>query len=236
VIPAVHKRGTNVARLLGYLFGPGRHEEHEDPRLVAAWNGAGDLADLEPPIRGDGRRNVRRLADLLNQPVRAALKPPALTVWHTSIRTHPTDRELSDQQWRHIAAEVMNAVGIAPHGDTRAVRWVAVRHAPDHIHLVTTLVRQDRRIAWAWQDKRDAQRVCRELEERYNLYRVAPPGQGSRAWATPGELNKATRRHRATAGSTGRSRRGSSYAGRYGPPPPLPPMRPTSSTDWPVPE
>jgi len=179
VIPAVHKRGTNVVRLLGYLFGPGRHEEHEDPRLVAVWSGAGDLADLEPQIRGDGRSDVRRLADLLNQPVRAGLEPPALTVWHTSIRLHPTDRELPDQQWGHIAGEVMHAVGLAPHSDTRAVRWVAVRHAPDHIHLVATLVRQDRRIAWAWKDKRNAQRVCRELEERYNLYRVAPPGQAA---------------------------------------------------------
>jgi hypothetical protein len=202
VIPAVHKRGTNVARLLGYLFGPGRHEEHQDPHLVAAWNGAGDLADLEPPIRGDGRRDVHRLADLLNQPVRAGLKPPPVTVWHTSIRTHPTDRKLSDQQWGHIAGEVMNAVGLAPHGDTRAVRWVAVRHAPDHIHLVATLVRQDRRTAWAWKDKRNTQRVCRELEERYNLYRVAPPGHGSRAWPTPAELNKTTRQHRASSGRT----------------------------------
>jgi hypothetical protein len=80
------------------------------------------------------------------------------------------------------------------------VRWLAVRHAPDHIHLVATLVRQDRRTAWAWKDKLKTQWVCRELEERYNLYRVAPPGQGSRAWPTPAELNKTTRLHRATGG------------------------------------
>jgi hypothetical protein len=128
-----------------------------------------------------------------------------LTVWHTSIRLHPTDRELSDQQWGHIAGEVMHAVGLAAHGDTRAVRWVAVRHARDHIHLVATLVRQDRRTAWAWKDKRNAQQVCRELDERYNLYRVAPPGQGSRAWPTPAELNKTTRQHKATAGKTATS-------------------------------
>jgi hypothetical protein len=202
VIPAVHRRGANVARLFGYLFGPGRHEEHEDPHLVAAWSGAGDLADLEPAIRSDERRDVRRLADLLNQPVRAGLKPPPQTVWHTSIRTHPTDRVLSDEQWGDIAGEVMNAVGLAPHGDTRAVRWVAVRHAPDHIHLVATLVRQDRRTAWAWKDKLNTQRVCRELEERYNLYRVAPPGQGSRNWPTPAELNKTNRQQRASSGKT----------------------------------
>ena len=34
--------------------------------------------------------------------------------------------------------------GLAPEGDDLGVRWVAVRHAPDHIHLVATLARQDR--------------------------------------------------------------------------------------------
>lgn len=218
MIPAVHQRGTNVARLLGYLFGPGRHEEHRDPHLVAAWDGADPLPVLEPPIRGDGRRDVRTLADLLNQPVRAGLKPPPLTVWHTSIRLHPTDRELSDQQWGHIAAEVMAAVGLAPYGDTRAVRWLAVRHAPDHIHLVATLVRQDRRTAWAWQDKLKTQKVCRELEVRYNLYRVAPPGQGSRRWPSPAELNKTTRQHRASTGQTKTGKTGRPATGRSGRP------------------
>lgn len=210
MIPAVHRRGTNVARLLGYLFGPGRREEHENPHLVAAWTGAGPLADLEPPISGTGRPDVRRLADLLNQPVRAGLKPPPLTVWHTSIRTHPTDRVLTDKEWGHIAAEVMNAVGLARHGDDRAVRWLAVRHAEDHIHLVATLVRQDRRTAWGWQDKLNTQRICRELEEHYDLYRVAPPGQGSRRWPTPAEWNKTTRlnqRATTTAATAGASRR-----------------------------
>ncbi|MFJ3754468.1 hypothetical protein [Streptomyces rubiginosohelvolus] len=35
------------------------------------------------------------------------------------------------------------AAGIVPHGDTQACRWVAARHADDHIHLVATLARQD---------------------------------------------------------------------------------------------
>lgn len=103
----------------------------------------------------------------------------------------------------------MNAVGLARHGDDRAVRWLAVRHADDHVHLVATLVRQDRRTAWAWQDKLSTQRICRELEERYDLYRVAPPGQGSRRWPTPAEWNKTTRLTTgpAAAATAGASRR-----------------------------
>jgi hypothetical protein len=33
-------RGWRPAGLLRYLFGPGLHEEHEDPRVVASWDGA----------------------------------------------------------------------------------------------------------------------------------------------------------------------------------------------------
>ncbi len=50
-------RGQRVHGLLIYLWGPGRREEHTDPHLVAAWDGAGELADLEPaPQRQPARR------------------------------------------------------------------------------------------------------------------------------------------------------------------------------------
>jgi len=213
VIPAVHPRGTNVGGLLRYLFGAGKREEHVRPRLVAAWDGAGALAGLQPPVLSGGWHDVRGLTELLEQPVRAGRNPLRKTVWHCSIRAHPTDRTLTDAQWAHIAGEVIAAVGLAPHGDLDAVRWVAVRHNDDHIHVVATLVRQDRRTAWPWQDKRKGQAACRDLEERYGLYRVGPPGSGSRRWPRPEELNKAARlntkagraktgRHAAGAGRT----------------------------------
>ena len=82
-------------------------------------------------------------------------------MWHCSARTHPTDRQLTDAQWAHIGAEVMAQVGLAPHGDPRGVRWVAIRHGPDHIHIVATLVRQDRRTAWGRNDRWLAQAAAR---------------------------------------------------------------------------
>jgi hypothetical protein len=214
VIPAVHPRGANVGGLLRYLFGPGRREEHVRPRVVAAWDGAGPLEALQPPQRAGGWHDVRALTDLLEQPVRAGFRPPGKPVWHTSIRNHPTDRILSDAQWAHIAGEVVTAVGLAPHGDADAVRWVAVRHNDDHIHLVATLVRQDRRTAWPWQDKRKAQTACRDLEDRYGLYRVAPPGKGSRRWPSPAEVNKAARLHAAASSRARPGRRASQAGGR----------------------
>jgi hypothetical protein len=79
MIPAVHPRGTNVGGLLRYLFGPGKREEHVNPRLIATWDSAGTLTDLQPPAGGDGRRDVRPLTELLEQPVTAAWNPPAIS-------------------------------------------------------------------------------------------------------------------------------------------------------------
>ena len=58
-------RGERVEGLIYYLFGPGRREEHTDPHIVAGWR---HPAELEPPLRADGRRDFRRLLGLLNQP------------------------------------------------------------------------------------------------------------------------------------------------------------------------
>jgi hypothetical protein len=82
VIPKVTARGTRVGGLVRYLYGPGKREEHTNPHLVAAWEGAKPLATLEPAVGLDGRLDFRQLVDLLEQPVRAGRNPPQRTVWH----------------------------------------------------------------------------------------------------------------------------------------------------------
>src|SRR5580700_7237878 len=138
-------RGRNARRLLYYLYGPGLANEHADPHLVAGYS---DPAELEPERRPGGTRDFRRLAGLLEQPLaglrgRGYDKP----VWHCAIRAAPEDRMLSDAEWAQVAARVMHRTGLAPVGDDLGVRWVAVRHAADHIHIVATLARQDGRQA-----------------------------------------------------------------------------------------
>ena len=102
-------RGRNAARLLYYLYGPGRANEHTDPHLVA---GFGDPAELEPERRPDGSRDFRRLAGLLDQP-QALLTGPGYgkPVWHCSVRAAPEDRMLSDAEWAQVAAGVMTHTG-----------------------------------------------------------------------------------------------------------------------------
>jgi hypothetical protein len=82
-----------------------------------------------------------------------------------------------------------------PHGDLSAARWIGIRHAEGHIHLVATLARQDRRAVWLWQDYRSSQARCRDMEQHYGLHRVGGRRTGGRH-PTPAELNKTTRQRR----------------------------------------
>jgi hypothetical protein len=119
-------RGTDVRRLLYYLYGPGKANEHAGPHLVAGFY---DPAELEPERRPDGSRDFRRLAGLLTQPL-AALAGPGYTkpVWHCSARAAPEDRLLSDAQWAQLAAQIME--GLAYLG---LVGWAAITGSrPDH--------------------------------------------------------------------------------------------------------
>jgi hypothetical protein len=131
-------RGQRVQGLLRYLYGPGKNEEHINPRIIAGFRSP---AELEPGIRDDGRLDFGRLDGLLTQPLallgkRNYRKP----VWHLPVRTAPEDPVLTDQQWAQIAADIMAVTGLAPTGDDDAVRWIAVRHADDHIHMSRLLL------------------------------------------------------------------------------------------------
>jgi hypothetical protein len=188
-------RGERVEPLIYYLYGPGRHEEHTDPHIVAGW---WHPAELEPPLREDGRRDFRRLFGLLNQP-HAAMGSWAMArpVWHCAVRAAPEDRMLSDDEWAQVACDVMHRAGLSAYGqEDDAVRWVAVRHGDDHIHIVAMLARQDGRRPRLSNDRYRVREACRAAEERYGLRRTAP---GDRTAAPPpsrAESEKAARNGR----------------------------------------
>jgi hypothetical protein len=107
-------RGEHVQPLLYYLFGPGHREEHTDPHIIAGWR---HPADLEPPLRTDGKRDFTKLTSLLLQPQAALGKRAyARPVWHCSMRAAPDDRMLSDDEWAQIAHEVLDRTGLSPYG------------------------------------------------------------------------------------------------------------------------
>ncbi|MEY9846353.1 hypothetical protein ABH940_003440 [Streptacidiphilus sp. BW17] len=167
MIPKIRTGTGGTYGLIRYLFGPGNHDEHTDQHLVASWN------NYAPDPGRNPNQTIAQLAGQLDQPVKAiGDRAPATTIWHCSVRADPGDRHLDDVAWADIARRIVQATGIAPEGDTTACRWVAVRHADDHIHIAATLVRQDGRLADLKFDKRKAQAEARAIEADYDLRRL----------------------------------------------------------------
>jgi hypothetical protein len=185
-------RGTDARRLLYYLYGPGKANEHTDPHVVA---GFCDPADLEPERRPGGSRDFRRLAGLLAQPLAALAGPGhAKPVWHCSIRAAPQDRLLSDAEWAQVAVQVMVRTSLAPAGDDLGVRWVAIRHAADHVHVVATLARQDGTRPRIWNDFFRVREACQDAEARFGLRRTAPADRTAAPCSSRAEAEQAVRR------------------------------------------
>ena len=186
-------RGEHIGPLLYYLFGPGRHEEHTDPHVVAGWR---HPAALEPPLRVGGRRDFTKLTGLLLQP-QAAMRGRgyARPVWHCAMRAAPEDRMLSDDEWAGIAHEVMHRTGLSPYGqEDEAVRWIAVRHGDDHIHIVAMLARQDGgKPSLNW-ERYNVRAACIAAEQRYGLRSTAPGDRTAARRPTRAESEKAARR------------------------------------------
>ncbi|MEV7197159.1 mobilization protein [Streptomyces sp. NPDC093510] len=173
------KGSRATRRTIGYLFGKGRANEHIDPHLVASWNSFAPDPGRSPHR---SQKDVEdQLAAQLDQPVKMlGDKAPKDTVWHCPVRAAPEDPILTDAQWADIARRIVAAAGIAPEGDEEACRWVAVRHADDHIHIAATLVRQDGRRPQRDYDQRAVQREARQIEFDYELRRLQP-GDGTGA-------------------------------------------------------
>jgi hypothetical protein len=150
---------------------------------------------LEPERRPDGTRDIRRLAGLLEQPLAAlngcGYRKP---VWHCAVRAAPEDRLLSDAEWAQVAVAVMDRTGLAPAGDELGVRWVAVRHAPDHIHLVATLARQDRIRPGIWNDFYRVREACQDAERQLGLRSTAAADRTAARRPSRAETEQAARR------------------------------------------
>lgn len=240
-------RGWRPGGLLAYLFGPGRHEEHRDPRIVASWDGAPWLhqPDKLAPVVLEGevlepgefdfdlRPLIRVMQELAQQAGLPLNNPPPVTpewaqvlesgagvpadappwvrhykydsaakavlprpgyVWHCPVRLHPDDPTLTDEQWQHIAQRLMQATGIHQAG----CRWVAVRHADDHIHLVATLVseRTGKR-HHPYRDYPKLRTACQQLEREFGLVSTASADRTAAPAPTRAEIGKAERRGRA---------------------------------------
>ncbi|MFF4793630.1 relaxase/mobilization nuclease domain-containing protein [Streptomyces sp. NPDC001276] len=191
--------GKDTAGLIRYLFDTKKAKDHTDPHLVASWDGF-----APDPGRTDDFDATKKLLvadlDLHVKQAKRLGRAPEKHVWHCSIRAAETDRHLSDEEWADIARRVVAATGIAPDGDPDGCRWVAVRHAPDHIHIAATKVRGDLRTARHWNDYLTADRELAAVEKEYGLRQVVRGDRTAAKRPTRAEQEKARRAgHKVTA-------------------------------------
>ena len=90
---------------------------------------------------------------------------------------------------RHRRAFV-DRLGLARRGDDNGVRWVAVRHADNHVHVVATLVRQDGRRVFTHHDFYRAREASLEVERRYGLTRTSAVDRTANPETTRAEQRK----------------------------------------------
>ncbi|MEU1009068.1 mobilization protein [Streptomyces sp. NPDC005890] len=189
--------GKDTAGLIRYLFDTKKAKDHTGPHLVASWDGFAP----DPGRADDFDTTKRRLVadlDLHVKQARRLGRAPEKHTWHCSIRAAESDRHLSDEEWADIARRVVAATGIAPDGDPDGCRWVAVRHAPDHIHIATTKVRGDLRTARHWNDYLTADRELAAIEKEYGLHQVVRGDRTAAKRPTRAEQEKARRQGRTT--------------------------------------
>lgn len=189
------KRGKRTLGALLYLYGPGKANEHVNPHLVGAWSD-----HVKDPARSS-ESSLEHLAMLLDMPVHAMrAKKLDQHVWHGVIALPDGDRKLTDAEWKEITAQAVQAAGLTNGPDDPGCRWVAIRHADDHVHILATLARQDGTRATSgdrmknnWLRMQDA---AAEWEIRYGLQQTPKSERTAKKRPTRGEIEKAQRNQR----------------------------------------
>lgn len=169
--------GTGPGSLVSYLFGPGRHNEHEQQRLIAGsamieagFNGV-DLAG-EPMARHGlaqefdaAWRQVRRERGLPLIPVegeKARGAARADRVFHGVLSLSEREGALSDAQWAQLAREFVEQMDFINSKNGADCAWMAVHHGVskdgnDHLHIAVNMVRDDGR---RWNDRQSKRRTA----------------------------------------------------------------------------
>lgn len=156
-------RGRRVGDLGAYLHGPGRNNEHvlEDGvtrggEVVASNIGAN--GDRAPAYWAGQLRAAHHHRPDIERPI-----------WQCSIRAHEQDRVMAAGEWGDIAQEFAEQMG---YGD---YPWVAVKHGPDHIHVVVSRVSEDpTQVVWTGRKDRWAAQQARRMIEQTHGLSLAP--------------------------------------------------------------
>lgn len=149
-------RGVHAGKALAYDYGPGKADEHHNPRRVAGTVPGRDwrarATAMQAKIRADGDHLPGKRGRVIRLAVAAA----------------PQDRILGDREWAAIAHRVVHEFS----GDAEGYAWEAVRHDKSHIHITLLARGHDGRLVSESHDHRRYGRISDGLERDYQLTRV----------------------------------------------------------------
>lgn len=203
ITKVVPERGARTRGLLEYLWGPGRANEHVDPRIVAAWDSS-FVRDAAAPILDGFERGL--LAREMEAPLRMFDKEMGAHVYHTAVSIHADDGELTDEQWAEVAERAAEKLGFTEGPDRAAVPWIAMRHGKsaegnDHIHFVAVLCREDGRTPSVRRDFHMWREVREEFAAKWQLRTGRERGAGMPG-LTQAEIQRADREGQAESPRT----------------------------------
>jgi hypothetical protein len=163
--------GASGRALIGYLFGPGKANEHTDQRVITSGLALGGDVLASRALSSQAIVELGSDLDAANDLSRS--DPAGGHIWHLSLSLPAGDRPLTDDQWAEVARKATKAIGFEREGLAPAA-WVAVAHGASaqgnqHIHIAASLVRLDGSRVETWQSKRTISRVCAEVEHTYGL-------------------------------------------------------------------
>ncbi|MEV0712748.1 relaxase/mobilization nuclease domain-containing protein [Nocardia aurea] len=207
-------KGSDMVGLLRYLAGPGRAEEHTNPRVIA-----GDVVTMAVYAGAIDVARANELAKLLDSPRQTVLRgqPVMATnyraayaaieagtprreafdaatrdenVWHCALSLDPREGRLEEAKWGEISRRFMQEMGFIDAADGAPdVRWSTVHHGltkadGDHVHIAMGRVRPDGSIADARRDWPRAQAAARVIEKEFGLRVLASREFGGTEQAT----------------------------------------------------
>lgn len=191
-------RGGDMRGLMRYLVGPGKHNEHTSPHLVAGSSGVMAWWD-DAELNADEAAQIGAMLDKPRTELGVQVMIPAKEfdpatgqmvdagrrpghVWHCSLSLGADEGAIGDEKWGAIASRFIELMDIND-GVRSEARWVAVHHGQstagnDHIHLVVGLVREDGTKISTHRDYARTQQACATIEQEFGLQVIESRTQG----------------------------------------------------------
>lgn len=178
-----------------------RQKQTETQRRETRPEHARDLADeydagqrhriIGGNMSGQNPRELSREFGLVRE-LRPDIEKP---VHHVSISAGEHDR-LTVEQWQEIADTYIQKMGF------QNAPYVVIQHRGtkrDHVHILTSRIDFDGKVISEWQSKQRAEKVMREVEQKYDLEQVPMSREVTRAAPSRGELEVYERTGRMSA-------------------------------------